>query len=163
MPYLIIVDVVMPRKSGYEAAAPAMAPSQLTSQTKPLCDEILRLNESQRSLQTALESGRSQSVRLTSHYSELESHYARLMGFYVATQRLLDAESRENLFEIIHEIIATRIGCDEFGVFRVDEQCTPLPTAADESRRPNVYLHPDHDYFGLSTRPRFGGFLGGNE
>jgi len=107
---------------GKKAAGPEK--TELTPQTEPFCAEVVRLRKRQRRLRTALESVRSQLARLTSHCSAIESDYARLMRFYVATQRLLDAQSSEDLFGIIHEIVADLVGCQEFGIFRVDEHCT---------------------------------------
>jgi len=102
----------------------AAGPGQPSSQSASLRDEVFSLSRRQRRLQTELDRERSEFARLTSRCSETESHYAHLMRFYVATQRLLDAQSHEDLFEIIHEIVANLVGCDEFGVFRLDERCT---------------------------------------
>ena len=86
---------------------------------KPLYHENPRLSQGQRDLSYALNQASS-----PARYSVSESHYARLSRFYVATQRLLDAQSSEELFEIIHEIVASLIGCEEFGIFRLDQHGT---------------------------------------
>ncbi len=96
------------------SASPDKTPSQ--SQDKPLCDENPHPREGQRDLSCAFNQAPSPARCLVS-----ESHYARLSRFYVATQRLLDAQSSEELFEIIHEIVASLIGCEEFGIFRLDQ------------------------------------------
>jgi hypothetical protein len=106
-----------------KAAGRRKACSKFKPEISLLRDEISRLAKGQHRLQRALESEHSESVRLISRCSEIESHYARLVRFRVATERLLDAQSREDLFEIIHEIVANLVGCDEFGIFRIDEQC----------------------------------------
>jgi GAF domain-containing protein len=59
----------------------------------------------------------------TAYVSDINREYARLLRFYVAAQRLLNTQSKEDLFNAIHEIIANLIGCEEIGIFRIDEGC----------------------------------------
>ena len=47
----------------------------------------------------------------TAYVSDINREYARLL------------QSKEDLFNAIHEIIANLIGCEEIGIFRIDEGC----------------------------------------
>ena len=96
------------------------------STTGSLRDQVLQLKASERELTAALEHERSQRVALAQRYSGLEAQYTRLARFYVAAQRLLDAESREDVYTAIQDVVANLVGCEEVGIFRFDDQTREL-------------------------------------
>ena len=106
------------------AVGPDPTPHESASQPKPLRDGTSNSSRRQLKQPTEHDAEGKEFARPAAQSSEIEMHYAHLMRCYVAAQRLLDAESHEDLFEIIHEIVASLIGCDEFGIFRINEQCS---------------------------------------
>jgi hypothetical protein len=64
----------------------------------------------------------SKTAALARRYSNLESHYARLARCYVTAETILAASSREELFSAIEDTVANLVGCEEIGIFLIDEQ-----------------------------------------
>jgi hypothetical protein len=109
-------------KSEAARAARRRSDGERGPRSKLLRDRILRLRAERRELKTSFELERSQRFVLTGRCSGLEAQYRRLMHFYAAAQKLLASESREDLFAAIQEVVTNLIGCEEIGIFRINEE-----------------------------------------
>ena len=96
----------------------------------PSSRTVTRLQAEIQTLQGSLKKERSERVSIAKRYAVLESRYARLSRFYVTVQQILSQKSRESLFVTIREIIANLVGCEEIGIFRVDENRQNLVLAS---------------------------------
>jgi GAF domain-containing protein len=97
-------------------------PSDLSEKpVRSLESEIVKLRTEVRGLQDSLKREHSERLSLARQHASLEARYTRLSRFYVTVQQLLSQKTRESVFVTIREVIANLVGCEEIGIFRLDE------------------------------------------
>ena len=62
-----------------------------------------------------------ESRRSTARYMEIEQQNANLANLYVASYQLNGTLDRQQVVQSIQEIVINLIGCEEFGVWEIDE------------------------------------------
>lgn len=84
-------------------------------------EELERFRSQQGQLEQTLATIEKENRDYSTRYVEIEAHNFNLMNLYVATLRLHGTLSRDEILEIIKDIIVNLVGSEEIGVFEFDD------------------------------------------
>jgi len=81
----------------------------------------------------------SENQRFSRQYLDVEQQNSNLVNLYVASYRLHGTLDRQEVFEIIQEIIANLVGSEQMGVFELDPAGSALSLVASFGIEPGSY------------------------
>jgi hypothetical protein len=82
--------------------------------------ELVQIGERERRLKEALGQVEEENRRFASRYVEVEQENSNLANLYVASYRLHGTINRQEVLDVIQEIVTNLVGCEEMAVFEMD-------------------------------------------
>lgn len=93
----------------------------LRKQVELLRAELEHNKSEETRLKKHLEETRAENLRFFEQYAEVEQENANLANLYVASYRLHGTLDRQQVLDVIQEIVINLVGSEEIGIFEMDE------------------------------------------
>jgi hypothetical protein len=94
----------------------------LSEQLQAFRDEAARFGREQAELQQRLAEIQGESRRFAQQFEDVERQNSNLANLYVASYQLVGTLDRGQVLQVIQEILANLVGCEETAVFELDDQ-----------------------------------------